>query len=130
MIGGDYFTKNIDLLQADGRLVYINAMGGKNVQIDILKMMQKRLTITGSTLRAREISFKASLTAEVYEKVWPILEQGLFKVPIFASFQFLKQQMHTDSWNRRHISEKLCWSNRFTKKGCDYQSQPFKLNSI
>ncbi|MDI9858235.1 NAD(P)H-quinone oxidoreductase [Flectobacillus roseus] len=86
MIGGDYFSKNIDLLQADGRLVYINAMGGKNVQIDILKMMQKRLTITGSTLRAREVSFKASLTTEIYGKVWPILEQGLFKVPIFASF--------------------------------------------
>lgn len=86
MIGGDYFSKNLDLLQPEGRLVYINAMGGKNVELDILKIMQKRLTITGSTLRAREVSFKASLTTEIYEKVWPLLENGHFKVPIFARF--------------------------------------------
>lgn len=52
MIGGDYYEKNIELLNPDGRLVYINSMGGAKVTANLMKIMQKRLTVTGSTLRA------------------------------------------------------------------------------
>lgn len=70
-IGGDYFYRNLDLLGADGRLVYINAMKGHKVELDIIKLMQKRILITGSTLRARDVSFKKALTHDVRDHVWP-----------------------------------------------------------
>ncbi len=72
-VGGDYFEKNIDLLSPDGRLVYINAIAGTKVPFDILKVMQKRLLITGSTLRARDIHFKSELTADIFQQVWPLM---------------------------------------------------------
>lgn len=76
-IGGDYFQKNLDLLAADGRLVYINAMKGHKVELNILKLMQKRILITGSTLRARDLSFKIPLTRDIYRHVWPLIGKSL-----------------------------------------------------
>jgi NADPH2:quinone reductase len=86
MIGGEYFDKNLNVLRPEGRLVYINAMKGNNVSLNLTKVMQKRITITGSTLRSREISFKTSLAAEIHKKVWPVLASGNFKPVIFATF--------------------------------------------
>ncbi len=86
MIGGDYFDKNLNVLRPEGRLVYINAMKGHIVSLNLLKVMQKRISITGSTLRSREISFKRSLAEEIHEKVWPVLTSGKFKPVIFATF--------------------------------------------
>jgi len=86
MIGGDYFPKNIRLLRSDGRLVFINSMKGNLVELNIMDIMQKRLTITGSTLRSREISFKASLAKEVETHVWPLIESGKFKPVIYQTF--------------------------------------------
>jgi len=86
MIGGDYFQKNIRLLRSDGRLVFINSMKGNLVELNIMDIMQKRLTITGSTLRSREISFKASLAKEVETHVWPLIESGKFKPVIYQTF--------------------------------------------
>lgn len=86
MIGGDYFAKNINILNPEGRLVYINAMNGPVVSLNILQMMRKRLTLTGSTLRNRETTFKAQLTREIREIVWPLLEQGRFKPVVFQVY--------------------------------------------
>lgn len=72
-IGGDYFQKNMDLLAADGRLIYINTMKGARVNLHLLQLMQKRIRLTGSTLRARNLSFKISLTHDVYQHVWPLI---------------------------------------------------------
>ncbi len=72
-IGGDYFQKNLDLLAADGRLIYINAMKGHKVELHSLKLMQKRILLTGSTLRARDLSFKIPLTRDVHQYVWPLI---------------------------------------------------------
>lgn len=72
-IGGDYFPKNINLLTYGGRLVNINAMKGAKVELNILKLMQKRIWITGSTLRARDLSFKTELTKAIQQHVWPLL---------------------------------------------------------
>ena len=88
MIGGTYFTKNINLLKTDGRLVYINAMERSNVNLDLWKIMQKRLTITGSTLRARDSGFKIALAAEIEKKVWSVINAGAFKPVIFKTFPF------------------------------------------
>lgn len=78
-IGGDYFAKHLDLLRPDGRLVHINAVQGAKVELNLLKMMQKRITITGSTLRARDKSFKTQLTRAVVTHVLPLIERGEFK---------------------------------------------------
>lgn len=86
MIGGEYYEKNIDLMNPDGRLVYINSMGGAKVTANLMKIMQKRLTVTGSTLRAREYEFKRALTEDVERDVLPLLEQGHFKPVIYQVF--------------------------------------------
>lgn len=84
-IGGDYFAKNMDLLQPDGRLLYINAMKGGQVELNIMKLMQKRILLTGSTLRARELSFKIGLTKEIRKYVWPMIGQS-FHPKLFETF--------------------------------------------
>jgi putative PIG3 family NAD(P)H quinone oxidoreductase len=86
MIGGDYFEKNINLLKPEGRLVYINAMNGPLVQLNIGKMMQKRITITGSTLRSRDTEFKSALAAEIEQQVWPLIRQGKFSPVVFKTY--------------------------------------------
>lgn len=86
MIGGDYYEKNIELMNPDGRLVYINSMGGAKVTANLMKIMQKRLTVTGSTLRARDYDFKRTLTQEIERDVLPLLEQGHFNPVIYQVF--------------------------------------------
>lgn len=86
MIGGAYFPKNIEILKPDGRLVYINAMEGNTVSLNIMQMMRKRLSITGSTLRNREAEFKTALTQDILEKVWPMFAKGKYNPTIFKVF--------------------------------------------
>ncbi|MEO9147350.1 MAG: NAD(P)H-quinone oxidoreductase [Ginsengibacter sp.] len=86
MIGGDYVPKNIRLLRPDGRMVFINAMKGGEMDLNIRDIMKKRLIITGSTLRNRDITFKSALAKEIEKHVWPIIEQGKFKPIIYKTF--------------------------------------------
>jgi len=86
MIGGDYTPRNIKSLASDGRLVLINMMNGKDVQIDLSLVMMKRLTITGSTLRSREPAFKAAIARNLEEHIWPLLASGQIKPIINAVF--------------------------------------------
>lgn len=86
MVGGSYFQKNIEILKTDGRLVYINAMEGNLVSLNIIQMMRKRITITGSTLRNRDTLFKSFLTNEIQKEVWPIFAERKFKPVISAIF--------------------------------------------
>lgn len=86
MIGGDYIAKNIRLLNVEGRLVFINTMKGATAEINAMEIMRKRLTLTGSTLRNRENSFKAQLAKEVEQQIWPIINQHKFKPVIYKTF--------------------------------------------
>lgn len=87
MVGGDYIPKNLRLLRVDGRMVFINTMkGNKSDGVDFGLIMKNRLTITGSTLRNRDVAFKAALTKEILENVWPLLENGKFKPVIYREF--------------------------------------------
>ncbi|WP_294207067.1 NAD(P)H-quinone oxidoreductase [uncultured Chryseobacterium sp.] len=88
MIGGDYLAKNIRILKPEGRLVHINAVDGSKTNLDIAKVMQKRLTITGSTLRSREYEFKRQLTRQVQDHVWPLIASKKFRPVIFKTFPF------------------------------------------
>lgn len=104
MVGGAYLSKNINILRPEGRLVHINAIDVSSVGLDIWKVMIKRLTITGSTLRSRDYAFKKHLSAEVKRYVWPLIEAKKFKPVIFQTFAFseaaaahrlLEQNKHT-----------------------------------
>ncbi len=90
MVGGDYIPKNLRLLREEGRLVFINTMKGNKVraddEVDFGLIMRKRLTVTGSTLRNRDHAFKAALTSDIRQNVWPVLEKGLFKPVIARTF--------------------------------------------
>lgn len=88
MIGGDYLSKNINILKPEGRLVHINAVDGSRVDLDIWKVMVKRLTITGSTLRSRAYDFKKQLAQEIQQQVWPLIVSGKFRPVIFKTFPF------------------------------------------
>jgi len=106
MVGGDYFDKNLNILKPDGRLVYINAMHGNSVNLNIMKMMLKRITITGSTLRARDVAFKTALAADLLKNVWPVLENGKFKPVVFATFPFsAAAQAHELMESSQHIGK-------------------------
>lgn len=84
--GGDFTPMNLRLLREDGRLVFINAMRGAQSTIDISRIMQKRLVITGSMLKPRDIAFKSALAAEVEKHVWPLIAKGALRPLIYACF--------------------------------------------
>jgi NADPH2:quinone reductase len=76
MVAGDYIPRELESLADDGRLVVIATLGGRQAGIDASVIMRRRLTLTGSTLRARPVAFKALLARRLHEKVWPLLEAG------------------------------------------------------
>lgn len=86
-IGGAYFAKHIDLLADDGKLIQINAMQGAKVDINLMKIMHKRITLTGSTLRARELAFKKQLAQDVVHSVWPLIGKH-YQQHIYAELSF------------------------------------------
>jgi NADPH2:quinone reductase len=86
MIGGDYTPLNIKSLANDGRLVFINTMKGKNVEIDLAEVMRKRIYITGSMLRSREVAFKSAIAQSLEEQIWPLLASGKIKPVIYKVF--------------------------------------------
>ncbi len=88
MIGGDYFAKNISLLRPEGRLVFINSAKGAKVELNLMHVMSRRLTITGSTLRSREVDFKTALAAEIERRVWPLVADGRFRANVYKAFPY------------------------------------------
>jgi len=86
MVGGDYFARNIDALAVEGRLVEIATLQGVKAELNIQTIMQRRLTITGSTLRARPVAEKGAIARAVREHVWPLIESGAVKPVIHATF--------------------------------------------
>lgn len=86
MIGGDYLPRNIKCMADDARLVQIAVQHGPKADINLLPIMLKRLTITGSTLRARNDAFKANIAKQLLNNVWPLLEMGLIKPIIHSTF--------------------------------------------
>ena len=74
MVGGDYITRNYQAAAIEGRIVQIAFLRGRKAEADFSLLMMKRLTHTGSTLRARDIAFKAEIAKELRQHVWPLLE--------------------------------------------------------
>lgn len=86
MVGGAYVQKNLDILNERGRLVMIAFLQGPQAELNLMRLMLKRLTITGSTLRARPAGEKARIAREVERVVWPWLIDGRVKPVIDATF--------------------------------------------
>lgn len=84
IIGGDYVARNLACLARDGRLVNIAFRHGSKVTIDLMPLMLKRLTITGSTLRVQSIERKAEIARALKTIVWPLIEEGKIKPLIYA----------------------------------------------
>lgn len=88
MVSGDYVARNLDCLAVDGRHVTIAVLGGLKATIDMIKVMRKRLTLTGSTLRARSDEFKALLADEIHNHAWPLFEDGTIAPVMDRTFAF------------------------------------------
>jgi NADPH2:quinone reductase len=90
MVGGDYTERNIIAAAEDGRIVQIATLGGAEVKINIARLMMKRVTLTGSTLRPRTREVKAGFARALEEKVWPLLAAGKVKVVMDSTFPLAK----------------------------------------
>jgi putative PIG3 family NAD(P)H quinone oxidoreductase len=86
MVGGDYLPRNLLCLAEEGRHVSIAVQRGAKAELPIWQVMAKRLTLTGSTLRARDAAFKAAAAAELHREVWPSLEAGNIRPIIDSTF--------------------------------------------
>ena len=86
MVGGEYLQRNLDCLAMDGRLVQIGMLGGLRAQINMGPVLQRRLWVTGSTLRPRSVAEKGAIARAVYARVWPLLEARTVRVLIHATF--------------------------------------------
>ncbi len=86
MVGGDYVPRNIQCLAEDGRHVTIAVQRGISCELNIAAVMMKRLTLTGSTLRARSVSFKTLVADELHRTVWPHVKEGKLRPVIDMTF--------------------------------------------
>jgi len=86
MVGGDYIARNLRCLALEGRLVMIAFLRGGRAEIDFRHVMMRRLTITGSTLRASPFERKAALARTLREKVWPLYAEGKLRPVTHATF--------------------------------------------
>jgi putative PIG3 family NAD(P)H quinone oxidoreductase len=86
MVGGDYVGKNIQLARLEGRIVQIAFLKSPKTEVNLDPLMRKRLTLTGSTLRARSVAEKGAVAEAVRQNVWPLLEAGRVKPVIHATF--------------------------------------------
>jgi len=87
IVGGEYFEKNLRSLAFEGRLLQIGLLGGGTATVNLAELMQRRLTVTGSTLRHRSVAEKAAIARELEQHVWPLLSSGIVAPVIHRTFQ-------------------------------------------
>ncbi|MGE3275394.1 MAG: NAD(P)H-quinone oxidoreductase [Vicinamibacterales bacterium] len=106
IVGGDYFPKNLSLLRTEGRLVQIAFLKSPAAELDLRQLMQRRLTVTGSTLRARTPEQKGAIARALHASVWPKLEDGTVKPVIQAVFPLERAgDAHRMLEHGRHIGK-------------------------
>ncbi len=111
MVAGDYIDRGLRCLADDGRLVVIAVQGGARASLDAAAVLRRRLTLTGSTLRARNVSFKAAIARALRRTVWPWIEAGLVKPVVHQTFSSDRAvQAHALMESNQHIGKLvLCW---------------------
>ncbi len=106
MVGGDYIERNFRALAPDGRLCNIAYLQGSKVEINMMPVMLKRLTVTGSTLRAMPVPYKAALADKLRTKVWPLIESGTVKPVMHGTFPLAKAaEAHRLMESNQHIGK-------------------------
>lgn len=106
MVGGDYLPRNLETLASEGRLVQIALLRGPKVQMNLLPIMLKRLTVTGSTLRPQSVAAKASIADALRERVWPLLEAGTVRPVIHSTFPLAEaSEAHRLMETSQHIGK-------------------------
>jgi NADPH2:quinone reductase len=86
MVGGSYVPRNLQVLATEGRLVMIATQGGAKGEIDVMRIMQRRLVITGSTLRPRTVEFKRAIRDQLLQAVWPLIAAGKIRPVVDSVF--------------------------------------------
>ena len=106
MVGGDYVQRNFAAAAKDGRIVNIAFLQGSQVQLDLMPLMLKRLTLTGSTLRAQAPAAKAQIARELEQQLWPLIAAGNI-LPVIDSVYSLAQvaQAHQRMESNQHIGK-------------------------
>ncbi len=107
MVGGDYIPRNIQCMAMDGRHVSIAFLHGPVVtDFNMLPIMLKRLTFTGSTLRARSTTFKAAVAAELHRHVWPLISDGRVRPLLHQTYSLSEAaKAHTDMEASHHMGK-------------------------
>ena len=112
IVGGAYVPKNIKCLASEGRLVIIATQGGLKAEINVLPIMLKRLTVTGSTLRSRTVSEKSKIAEELKKHAWPLLDSGEVKPIIDSIFPMAQvREAHRRLESGSHIGKVLLQMN-------------------
>ncbi len=106
MVGGDYVARNLRCVGMHGRIVNIAFQKGSKVEVDLLPIMLKRLTLTGSTLRPRSVAEKAEIARSLETKVWPLFLAGKCKPVIFKTFPLAQAaQAHRLMESSQHVGK-------------------------
>ena len=106
MVGGAYLPRNLTCLADEGRLAIIALLGGAKAELDMGQVLRRRLTITGSTLRPREIAFKAAIAQKLKTHIWPLLDSHKIKPVICATFPLQEAaQAHRLMESSQHIGK-------------------------
>lgn len=106
MVSGDYVARNLACLAEDGRHVTIAVLGGMKAELNMAQIMAKRLTLTGSTLRARPDAFKALLCDEIFRTVWPHVEDGSLRPEMDRVFPLAQAgEAHTHMQSGGHVGK-------------------------
>jgi len=106
MVGGDYVGRNYEAAAVEGRIVQIAFQTSSRVTLDLMRLMLKRLTHTGSTLRARAVADKAAIAAAVEKNVLPLLASGRVKPPIDSTFPLAQASAaHARMESGKHIGK-------------------------
>ena len=105
IVGADYVERNIRSLADDGRLVNIAYQKGSKVTIDLMRIMLKRLTLTGSTLRIRSSEVKAGIARAVEEKVLPLIADGRIRIVLDATFPLAEAAKAHARMDESHVGK-------------------------
>ena len=106
MVGGDYLPKHLKCLALEGRLVQIAFLSGAKVEMDWTLLMMKRLTFTGSTLRARSVEEKARIALTMQQAIWPELQKGRLLPIVHAEFPLAQaEQAHRLMESSQHVGK-------------------------
>jgi NADPH:quinone reductase len=106
MVGGDYLPKHLKCLALEGRLVQIAFLSGAKVEMDWTLLMMKRLTFTGSTLRARSVEEKGRIALTMQQAIWPELQKGRLRPIVHAEFPLAQaEQAHRLMESSQHVGK-------------------------